>query len=850
MEMLTILQLLEIAGVYSAMTLLLPSLLLYQKVKHLKFSARFLIYLVTGNFYLMNLVFILQLLHISNQVTLVFATFVPFGFVVYRQHRVRIRQLAEGGFKTLQRLAGGQLGLRTFFRRSIGALRRLLGRAVRAVCRRLGRNAWDCILVLGLTALLLWLYGSNALHTYGYSMSDIPVHNYWINYMSKNQIFVAGVYPFGFHCIIYYLHAVFAIDTYVLLRLFFVLQTWLIHMVLLAFIRLCCKTKYASYAGVVIYVMLGVFHPDTYSRYYSSLPQEFGMIFILPAIFFALAFFQRKKKELQDANESKSARWYLVFFAMSFSMTLAVHFYDTMIAGLFCIGIAAAYLFRFLKKEYFIRIMAAGFAALFIAILPMGIAYASGTPLQGSLGWGMNVIKGTEETETTETETETGNGNSTESESATEYGNGTESEGTTEYGNGTEGESATGYGNGTESESATEYGNGTGSESATENGDNTEGGSETDYQNGAKNGETGVNGTSGQGNIAENGTGNSSADYFQLIESFKQKLSAAAENLKTSMLSAANQMEQAVINYVTYPGKTIYGLAIFGSIGMLALLSVIFYIRRQTDYAAGMFATAVFFCLMSVMQAADMLGIPALMDASRTSIFYAYMLPVVWGLCLDGILFLLFGGVKKKWVIQQLSQLALGLTAVLLVWKGTLKVPHYPEGLESNAAVTCLTNIISDTADETWTICSANDELRMGEDHGYHYETIAFLNRMEKAGASGEIWIPTHYVYFFIEKIPIDYTQTYEGSGQSVSAKGAGEALPVYSGLDMYKGENRWIVMSRMYEWAKAFQKLYPKEMQVYYETDDFVCYRVEQNDYSLYNFAIDYGYNTTDAQE
>lgn len=43
--------------------------------------------------------------------------------------------------------------------------------------------------------------------------------------------------------------------------------------------------------------------------------------------------------------------------------------------------------------------------------------------------------------------------------------------------------------------------------------------------------------------------------------------------------------------------------------------------------------------------------------------------------------------------------------------------------------------------------------------------------------------------------------------------------------------------MSRMYYWAQAFMELYGKEMQVYYETDDFICYVVEQNTYSLYDF-------------
>ena len=32
--------------------------------------------------------------------------------------------------------------------------------------------------------------------------------------------------------------------------------------------------------------------------------------------------------------------------------------------------------------------------------------------------------------------------------------------------------------------------------------------------------------------------------------------------------------------------------------------------------------------------------------------------------------------------------------------------------------------------------------------------------------------------------------------------------------------------------------------MKVYLETENFVCYKVKQNPYRLYNFAIDYGYN------
>ena len=36
----------------------------------------------------------------------------------------------------------------------------------------------------------------------------------------------------------------------------------------------------------------------------------------------------------------------------------------------------------------------------------------------------------------------------------------------------------------------------------------------------------------------------------------------------------------------------------------------------------------------------------------------------------------------------------------------------------------------------------------------------------------------------------------------------------------------------------------YPNEVSVYWESDEFVCYKIVQNPYRLFNFAIDYDYN------
>ena len=85
---------------------------------------------------------------------------------------------------------------------------------------------------------------------------------------------------------------------------------------------------------------------------------------IYPArhLFYVCLLKQRKievnqcKKERNAAGlktwKCKSTR-YLMGFIAGFGLTLIVHFYDTMVAGLFCIGIAGGYLLRIFKRSIF-----------------------------------------------------------------------------------------------------------------------------------------------------------------------------------------------------------------------------------------------------------------------------------------------------------------------------------------------------------------------------------------------------------------------------------------------------------------------------------------------------------------
>ena len=211
----------------------------------------------------------------------------------------------------------------------------------------------------------------------------------------------------------------------------------------------------------------------------------------------------------------------------------------------------------------------------------------------------------------------------------------------------------------------------------------------------------------------------------------------------------------------------------------------------------------------------------------------------------DGAVNLLF--LDRLWETRQVVGLI--LTVVMIFYSTKLDWIRGSFGggsLEMNEAILCTTNIMKDNEgqDNKWTIVSANDELRMIEEYGRHTETIEFLEDMEYWNRTKEVTIPTEKVYFYIEKIPLNYANGYGGEIPVVSEEQAKQPLPENSGISAYNGPRRSITMSRMYYWAQKFMELYPNELKVYYENDRFVCYYIEQNVYRLYNFAIYYGYN------
>ena len=746
MTTITVFQLLGLFCAYLVITVLGPHLVIGKSLRVRNRYERFMLYTMFGNFYVMNVVYFLELCHISYTWTLILFTIVPCGFIKIKLEGIPFVERVSEIWETFRRLVGGQLKIKALWDAKRPIREKKRKKYKRIIKQVYVNNIVEVLAIIITVALILVIFGRNALEQYGYKASDVVVHNNWINELCENNIFSSGVYPYGYHVVVYYLHEVFGIDIYVILRLMFVVTATWVYLMLLCFFKTVCKFKYTPFLGTIFAFATGIFAPATYERLYYSIPQEYGMIFILPAVACAFGYFREQRREWHLSKSGK-ARWYLVFFALSFSMAFGTHFYGIMILGMFCIAIAIGYLGMLFRKPCFKRVLFTCLCCVLVAVLPMGVAIMGGKRVQGSLRWGMSIITGSISTNTEDVSID----------------------------------------------------------------------------------------------IDEN-----QEKQEELNETFSEKFDRLEQQIIDKGQTDYNNVWMKVATYIFAPEYKNIIWIMLALMPLTIILGIVLKLPVFDDrcYASSVISVGLSVVIITILLCATYFGLPALMDEWRTSVYYGYLMGMLVGVFADAVLSLVVLG-KFKFGGNGLSLIALGLLLVFLM-AGGAKKNYFVKGQESNQAIYCLTSIIKNDTDYKWTIVSSGDETRMVYGHGYHEEISDFIKSMEAFAPNTVTRIPTDRVYFFVEKRPISYNLVgYETEGMFVSEKGAAMSLPLSSGGATYIGNNRYVWMSKMYYWAERFRTLYPNEMTVFYEDDEFVCYKCEQNPYRLFNFAIDYKYNT-----
>ena len=815
----------KVLGAYFVLMIVYPSFLCRRFLKGKSLTFRFGFCTTVSVLGINTVVLLLGLIHLLNPWVVRILFYGPLAYFI-------VKKILSGkaDFPMLLHVLNGTFGIRQFFLKSGKKLqRKCAGILKRGFQRVKGHFAeYGLLFVLLVFGCMYFSYG--AFQDYSYGFGDIYPHNQWIYALTQGQIFSDGVYPEGMHCFIYAMHTLFGIRIYSCMLFTQGIHVMVFLLSAYLFLKEIFRFRFTPHFALALFLTLDVVCIDSVfgmSRLQWTIPQEFGMyaMFLCPA--FLIRYLNTPKEEIRLPQNKwgkklqflKKAYYNenLLVFMLAIAVTLAVHFYPTIMAFFLCVAFVPVLFSRIFKSTRFVSLVGAVLVGVLIAVVPMVGALASGIPFQGSINWAMNVINGVEGA---------ASGYMAPDEETDGAG------------------SADGQGNdGLENDGA---------------GSDATGGSGTDA-----NGNQGAGGENSGACSADGSTAGGKTPQPPKEPLFTR--------LKAFILKEANALYRA--GYVTlykeqradgFLKMTALALAVFAFCRILAML--LRFVFHRKGIQAGMFDHYLSLTLSTVifigMYCAEALGLPALIAGARLCSSIQLLLTAMCMIPVDAA-FTLLAVFLSGAVMKTAALLFTGAVYVFTNMTGTFHGYLYYELTRFNGAVMSTYRITETLPHNSYTIVSPVDELYQVIQYGLHEEAVNFVNECTK----DDYTIPTEYVFLFVEKHPLGYAQSHFFGGPSWLAVEKYPALyesnvsqcpaiftatispelaePPFYAFPISSAAysdllSRTVVESRLQKWCESFEKLYPGELKTYYEDKNFVCYYFRQNPACLYELAIE----------
>jgi hypothetical protein len=248
-------------------------------------------------------------------------------------------------------------------------------------------------------------------------------------------------------------------------------------------------------------------------------------------------------------------------------------------------------------------------------------------------------------------------------------------------------------------------------------------------------------------------------------------------------------------------------------------------------------------------------GLPKLMTFDRAEQFYAVF---ECGLYAIPVKMLASIGARAQKAITAFGSAAVLIFMYQLV--GFKYVQPFATGnsirAQWNGAVQAYYDIVDEYPKGQWTIVSPVDEVALTMQEGYHYELVDFIKAMEYYDESMVIHIPTDYVFFYVEKYPLNQEDYYniESSYVPLDPEEAFEPFPELGSVglasEVYQDYlTRRILEAKINLWCEVYARHFPDDMSVFYEDNELKVYCFKQNMFKYSNLAIDYGGNSYDGR-
>ena len=774
---------LQYAGVLASYLLVMfiwPGIVFNRFLKGRSFTESFSFCLVSSVTIVNTFVLLLGLCHVLHPV--VFCIFF-YGILLYviTGRIIKNKSIIE----TCERFFKGTVGRRSLYARAGKRLkekRQLMSVRLKS---RLRERGMEYLILLVLLVYAAIYFGYGLFDSYSYAAPDLVVHNKWIYGLTEGSIFSGGIYPEGMHCFIYAMHVVTGIDIYS--SLLFVGHINSIVIILSVYILL--KEIFAKrYTALIAIGMFLVFNTMTVnsvvaiSRLTWTLPQEFGF----PAMFLTGAFLLRFLRKGFVSGEKKrdipGNNFDLLIFSLAIAVTITVHFYATIMAFFICIGFVPVLLPAIFKKKNFPALALGVMAACIISIVPMLLARIEGIQFQGSIGWALNVMSGDSDQDTEDDDT-----------------------------------------------------NNIDAESDGDSGDYTP---EVNYA----------------ANVMQHDL------YADTVIKGEVPLPVPKTVKRLYDESYRGFYGEKRANLMI--AMTLICLAV-----SIILLGVNLLIRKKGEKSAGIYHYRMYIAIVLInmifmlMYSPRVLGLPALVDSPRLCavirIFSCALLCIPFDIIARLLTFII-----GEWIM-----VFIGIAGMVCACVMAFATDSYHGYLmmymgRYNGSVMVTRSIIKQLPEFSYTIVSPVNELYDVLPYGYHEELVRFTNEV----MSDDYTLPTEYVFIYIEKKPLDYCHIhffdgpewlagnnyynmcsgYASLGDNVKSRELSVDL-AYDHYSPYVVDSssygnidiRSIIEARGYRWCMEFEKLYPGELNTFYEDDDFVCYYFRQNQASPYQLGF-----------
>ncbi len=341
-----------------------------------------------------TVVLLLGLVHILNRWTMIL--FFYGGILVSLLWK---RKFTGEGIQRVRQVLVGTRGVKLFLLQAISSMRHALRRGVKNLWRSSKGKRLEYLLlgVVVLFGMIYFSYGAFVDHSYGFG--DMYTHHAWIYGLLEGKIFSAGIYPEAMHCFIYAMHQLFGIRVYSCMLFVAGVHVSTLLIAIYCFLKEVLKSRYTSLLIIASFLVLDLMCIDevfSMARLQWTLPQEFALYTQFLCALYLVRYLRADRNPRKESGKRKWVVWdeNLFLFMMALAASFAIHFYVTIMAFFLCASFAVFLLHRIFRKGNFRSLVAAVFAGIFIAAAPMGLAYATGIPFQGSIDWALNVISG------------------------------------------------------------------------------------------------------------------------------------------------------------------------------------------------------------------------------------------------------------------------------------------------------------------------------------------------------------------------------------------------------------------------------------------------------------------------